>query len=137
MAGTTNRVFLSGSVNRTPKILDIAATDRKFARFSMSTTDTWFDRLTNTVRERRESHNIVVFNDFLVQLVDKHVRTGSRVLVEGSLQTRSFIDEEGKRQYATEVVLGQFKANIELLDVKPEAIEVKPGPEEQNGASPC
>lgn len=118
MASTINRATLSGWAGCDPEIREIA-NNRRVARFPLATRDTWKDRSTGEAREKTEWHQIVVLNDYLVDLVEKAVRSGSRLIVEGSLETRHYIDSQGIDRQITEVILGPVKATIELLDPKP------------------
>ena len=115
MAGSVNKVILLGNLGRDPEIRSMQS-GSKMATFSMATSKRWRDKNTQEQRDKTSWHNIVVFGDGLVDIVEKYVKKGSKIYVEGELQTRKWEDQDGKDRYTTEVVLQGFNSNLTLLD---------------------
>ena len=112
-----NKVILVGHVGGEP---DIRTTQegKELATFSLATTESWKDRHTGEKRDRTEWHRIVVFNVGLAQVVKNYVHKGSKIYIEGALQTREYTGEDGIKRYSTEVVLQGFNSNLTMLDRK-------------------
>ena len=110
-----NRVQLIGHVGKDPEIRTTQG-GQQIANFRIATTESWRDKNTGERREKTEWHSIVVFNEGLTKVIEKYVQKGSKLFVEGSLQTRKWQNREGKDQYSTEVVLKAFNGTIKLLD---------------------
>lgn len=117
MAGSLNKVILVGNVGKDPEIRS-SNDGREIATFSLATSDTWRDKATGEKRERTEWHRIVIFSDGLVGVVKNYVKKGSKLYVEGSLQTRKWVDNTGVEKYTTEIVLQNFSSSLILLDSK-------------------
>lgn len=116
MAGSVNKVVLVGNLGRDPEIRH-TNTGKKIASFSIATSDVWKD--TNGQRqEKTEWHRIVVFNPNIADFVEKFIHKGSKVYVEGALQTRKWTDNSGQEKFVTEVVIGHFKGELVLLDAR-------------------
>ncbi len=115
MAGSVNQVILVGNVGKDPEVRN-SQDGAKIVNFSLATSETWNDRASGERKERTEWHRIVVFNDNIAGVVEKYVRKGSKVYVEGALQTRKWTDQSGQEKYTTEVVIGRFNGNLTLLD---------------------
>ena len=115
MAGSVNKVILLGNLGRDPEIRSTQS-GNKMATFSMATSKRWRDKNTQEQRDKTSWHNIVVFGDGLVDIVEKYVKKGSKIYVEGELQTRKWQDQDGNDRYSTEVVLQGFNSNLTLLD---------------------
>lgn len=115
MAGSLNKVMLIGNLGRDPEIRS-TQDGREIANFSIATTETWKDRQSGERRERTEWHRIVVFNEGLVNVIKNYVKKGSKVFVEGQLQTRKWTDRDGQEKYTTEVVLQNYNGSLTLLD---------------------
>ena len=115
MAGSVNKVILLGNLGRDPEIRSTQS-GSKMATFSMATSKRWRDKNTQEQRDKTSWHNIVVFGDGLVDIVEKYVKKGSKIYVEGELQTRKWQDQDGNDRYTTEVVLQGFNSNLTLLD---------------------
>lgn len=114
---SVNKVTLVGNLGRDPEIR--ATQDgTKVANLSIATSDTWKDKNSGERRERTEWHRIVVFNERLVEVAEKYLRKGSKLYLEGSLQTRKWTDSSGAEKYTTEIVLQKYKGEIVLLDTK-------------------
>ncbi len=104
-----------GNLGRDPEIRSMQS-GSKMATFSMATSKRWRDKNTQEQRDKTSWHNIVVFGDGLVDIVEKYVKKGSKIYVEGELQTRKWQDQDGNDRYTTEVVLQGFNSNLTLLD---------------------
>ena len=115
MVGSVNKVILLGNLGRDPEIRSMQS-GSKMANFSIATSKRWKDRNTQEQKEKTSWHNIVIFGDGLVDIVEKYVKKGSKVYVEGELQTRKWQDQEGKDRYTTEVILQGYNCNLTLLD---------------------
>ena len=115
MSGSVNKVILVGNLGRDPEIRTLNSGDR-VANFSLATSESWRDRTSGERRERTEWHRVVVFNDNLVKVVENYLRKGSKVYIEGALQTRKFQDQSGAERQTTEVVLQKFRGELTMLD---------------------
>ena len=115
MAGSVNKVILLGNLGRDPEIRSTQS-GSKMATFSIATSKRWKDKNTQEQRDKTSWHNIVVFGDGLVDIVEKYVKKGSKIYVEGELQTRKWQDQDGNDRYTTEVVLQGYSSNLTLLD---------------------
>jgi single-strand DNA-binding protein len=115
MAGSVNKVTLIGNVGRDPEVRRTSSGD-PVVNFSIATSETWRDRQTGERKERTEWHNIVIFNENLAKVAEQYVRKGSKIYVEGALQTRKFQDKNGQERQTTEVVLQKYRGELTLLD---------------------
>ena len=115
MVGSVNKTILLGNLGRDPEIRSMQS-GAKMASFSIATSKRWKDRNTQEQKEKTSWHNIVVFGDGLVDIVEKYVKKGSKLYVEGELQTRKWQDQDGNDRYSTEVILQGFNSNLTLLD---------------------
>lgn len=115
MAGSVNKVILIGNVGKDPEIRSLQNGGR-VANFSLATSESWKDRASGEKREKTEWHRVVVFNDNLVGVVERFIKKGSKLYVEGALETRKWTDQSGQEKYSTEVVVKQFRGEITLLD---------------------
>ena len=115
MAGSVNKVILVGNLGRDPEVRS-TQDGSKMANFSLATSDTWRDKASGERRERTEWHRVVIFNDRLVDVAEKYLRKGSKVYVEGQLQTRKWTDQGGQERSTTEVVLTRFRGELTMLD---------------------
>ncbi len=120
MAGSVNKVILVGNVGRDPEIRR-TQDGRPIANLSLATSETWRDKATGERKERTEWHRVVVFNENLCKVVEQYVKKGSKLYIEGQLQTRKWTDQQGVEKYSTEVVLQGFNGNMTLLDGRPGA----------------
>ena len=114
MAGSINKVTLVGNLGRDPEIRH-TATGQKIAHLSVATSDTWKDK-SGERQERTEWHRVVIFNTNLADFSERFLKKGSKVYVEGALQTRKYQDQSGQERYTTEVVLGAFRGELVMLD---------------------
>jgi single-strand DNA-binding protein len=117
MAGSVNKVILVGNLGKDPEVRS-GQDGSKIVNFSLATSETWNDRASGERKERTEWHRVVVFNDRIADVVEKYVRKGSKVYVEGALQTRKWTDQSGQEKYTTEVVIGKFRGELTMLDTK-------------------
>ena len=117
MVGSVNKVILLGNLGRDPEIRSLQ-TGNKMATFSLATSKRWKDKSTQEQKDKTSWHNIVIFGDGLVNIVEKYVKKGSKVYVEGELNTRKWQDQDGNDRYTTEVVLQGYNCNLTLLDSK-------------------
>jgi single-strand DNA-binding protein len=115
MAGSVNKVILIGNLGRDPEIRSTQDGTR-IANLSLATSETWRDRNSGERKERTEWHRVVIFNDRLVEVVEKYLKKGSKIYVEGALQTRKWTDQSGAERYSTEVVLQRFRGELTMLD---------------------
>lgn len=115
MAGSVNKVILIGNVGRDPEIRTFN-NGGKVANFSLATSETWKDRNSGERREKTEWHNVAIFNDGLVSVVERYVKKGSKLYIEGKLQTRKWQDRDGNDKYTTEVVLQGYGGTLTMLD---------------------
>ncbi len=114
MAGSVNKVILVGNLGRDPEIRSLQSGD-KVANLSVATSESWNDRQTGERRERTEWHRVVIFGR-LAEITEQYLRKGSKVYIEGSLQTRKWQDQSGQDRYSTEVVLQGFRGHLQMLD---------------------
>lgn len=110
-----NKATLIGHVGQSPDIRAMSSGDQ-VASFSLATSEHWKDKATGEKKERTQWHKIVVFNSGLVKLTQNYVTKGSKIMVEGQIETRKWTDKEGKDQYTTEIVLRPYQGSILLLD---------------------
>ena len=115
MAGSVNKVILVGNLGRDPEIRSTQDGTR-IANLSLATSETWRDRNSGERRERTEWHRVVIFNEKLSEVAEKYLRKGSKIYIEGQLQTRKWTDKDGQDRYSTEVVLQRFRGELTMLD---------------------
>jgi single-strand DNA-binding protein len=115
MAGSVNKVILVGNLGRDPEIRSTNDGTR-IANLNLATSENWRDRVSGERKERTEWHRVVIFNERLVEIAEKYLRKGSKIYVEGALQTRKWTDQQGQEKYSTEVVLQRFRGELTMLD---------------------
>ncbi|SBV93897.1 Single-stranded DNA-binding protein [uncultured Alphaproteobacteria bacterium] len=115
MAGSVNKVILIGNLGRDPEVRSMS-NGGKVVNLNIATSESWNDRQSGQRQERTEWHRVVIFNENLGQVAEKYLRKGSKVYVEGSLQTRKWTDQSGAEKYTTEVVLQRFRGELTMLD---------------------
>ncbi|WP_319532824.1 single-stranded DNA-binding protein [uncultured Cohaesibacter sp.] len=115
MSGSVNKVIIVGNLGADP---DIRTTQdgRKIANLSVATSESWKDRNSGEKRERTEWHRVVVFSEALTKIAETYLKKGSKVYVEGQLQTRKWKDQNGQDRYSTDIVLQGFNATLTMLD---------------------
>lgn len=115
MAGSVNKVILVGNLGKAPEVR-YGQDGSKIVNFSVATSESWRDKVTGERKDRTEWHRIVIFNDKLAEIAEKYLQKGSKVFLEGQLQTRKWTDNAGQEKYTTEVILSKFKGEMTLLD---------------------
>jgi single-strand DNA-binding protein len=115
MAGSVNKVILIGNLGRDPEVRRMGSGD-PVTSFSLATTESWRDKASGERKDRTEWHNVVIFNENLGKIAEQYCKKGSKVYLEGQLQTREFTDRDGNQRKVTEVVLQRFRGELTLLD---------------------
>lgn len=115
MSGSVNKVILVGNLGRDPEIRTMQ-NGGKVCNMSVATSERWRDRNTGEMQERTEWHRVVVFDEKIADVCERYLRKGSKVYLEGQLQTRKWTDQSGQEKYTTEVVLQRFRSNLVMLD---------------------
>jgi single-strand DNA-binding protein len=119
MAGSVNKVILVGNLGRDPEIKQLPS-GSSIANLSVATSETWRDKASGERKEKTEWHRVVVFNEGLVRVIEQYVKKGSKLYIEGQLETRKWQDKDGNDKYSTEVVLRNFNSVLTMLDGKGE-----------------
>jgi len=133
---SVNKVILIGNIGKDPEIRSFANGGR-VASFSLATSEAWKDKTTGERKEKTEWHNISVFNDGLIKVIESYIKKGSKVYIEGQLETRKWQDKDGADRYTTEVVLKQFNGVLTMLDArKPDAPQYEPKPTYEGKVTP-
>ena len=120
MAGSVNKVILVGNLGRDPEIRSTQSGIR-VANLSLATSESWKDKNSGERQEKTEWHRVVIFNERLVEVAEKYLRKGSKIYIEGQLQTRKWQDQSGQDKYSTEVVLNRFRGELTMLDSRRDA----------------
>lgn len=115
MAGSVNKVILIGNLGRDPEIRQTQE-GSKIVNLSIATSETWNDKATGERKEKTEWHRVVIFNERLSDVAEKYLRKGTKVYLEGQLQTRKWTDNTGQEKYTTEVVIARFRGELTILD---------------------
>ncbi len=115
MAGSVNKVILIGNLGRDPEVRT-TQDGGKIVNLNVATSENWKDKNSGERKEKTEWHRVVIFNDRVGEIAERYLRKGSKVYIEGALQTRKWTDKEGQERYSTEVVIGRFKGELTLLD---------------------
>jgi single-strand DNA-binding protein len=115
MAGSVNKVILIGNLGKDPEVRRLNSGDQ-VVNFSLATSETWRDKNSGERKERTEWHSVVIFNENLGKVAEQYCKKGTKVYVEGQLQTRKWQDQSGNDRYTTEVVLQRFRGELQLLD---------------------
>ena len=119
---SVNRVILVGNLGKNPEIRN-TKDGKEIASFSLATTESWKDKSSGERKSKTEWHNVVVFNSGIAGVIKNYVKKGSKLYVEGSLETRKWTDKNGVERYSTEIVVKNFDGKIELLDKKDDTID--------------
>jgi single-strand DNA-binding protein len=119
MAGSVNKVILIGNLGKDPEIRSMQD-GKTIVNFSIATSENWKDKSSGESREKTEWHRVVIFNEHLAKVAQNYLKKGSKVYVEGQLQTRKWTDQSGVEKYTTEVVLQRFKGELTMLDGRSE-----------------
>ncbi|MCQ0093073.1 single-stranded DNA-binding protein [Roseovarius sp. M141] len=119
MAGSVNKVIIIGNLGRDPEVRTFQ-NGGKVCNLRIATSETWKDKSTGERREKTEWHSIAIFQEGLVRIAEQYLRKGSKVYIEGQLQTRKWQDQSGQDRYSTEVVLQGFNGTLTMLDGRSE-----------------
>jgi single-strand DNA-binding protein len=131
MAGV-NKVILVGNLGKDPEVRSLN-NGSKVVSFSIATSENWKDKATGEKREKTEWHKIVIFNENIAKVAENYLRKGSKVYVEGQLQTRKWADKDGVEKYTTEIVLQAYRGELSLLDSRGDSDSSGMGDSEQSG----
>lgn len=115
MAGSVNKVILVGNLGRDPEVRRLGSGD-PVVNLRIATSEQWRDKATGERKEKTEWHSVVIFNENLAKVAEQYLRKGSKVYVEGQLQTRKWQDQSGQERYTTEVVIQRFRGDLTILD---------------------
>ncbi len=118
MAGSVNKVILVGNLGRDPEVRNTQS-GLKIVNLAIATSDTWNDKASGERKEQTEWHRVVIMNERLADVAEKYLRKGSKLYIEGKLQTRKWTDQSGQERYTTEVMIGRFGGELVLLDRNP------------------
>jgi single-strand DNA-binding protein len=146
MSGSLNKVMIIGNLGKDPEIRN-TSDGREIANILIATNDSWYDKNSGERRDKTEWHRVVCFNPGLVNVIRNYLRKGSKVFIEGSLQTRKWQDQSGQDRYTTEIVLQGYGSNLTILD-RPNGAEGAPAgaagggraydaPPSQGGSAPA
>ena len=114
MSGSVNKVILVGNLGRDPEVRYMQSGD-KVVNLAVATSERWTDRTSSERREKTEWHRVVVFDQNIAEVAEKYLKKGSKVYLEGQLQTRKWTDQSGQEKYTTEVVLQRFRGTLTML----------------------
>jgi single-strand DNA-binding protein len=115
MTGSVNKVILVGNLGRDPEVRSFP-NGGKVCNLRIATSENWRDKATGERKERTEWHSVAIFNENLAKIAEQYLKKGSKVYIEGQLETRKWQDQSGAERYTTEVVLRQFRGELTLLD---------------------
>src|SRR5687767_1621995 len=115
MAGSVNKVILVGNLGRDPEVRRLNSGE-PVVNLRVATSESWKDKATGERKEKTEWHSVVIFNENLARVAEQYLKKGSKVYLEGQLQTRKWTDQQGQEKYTTEVVLQRFRGELTLLD---------------------
>ena len=126
MAGSVNKVILVGNLGRDPEVRRLN-NGSSVVNLRVATSESWRDKTSGERQERTEWHNVVIYNENLGKVAEQYLKKGSKVYVEGQLQTRKWQDQSGADKYTTEVVLQRFRGELTLLDRAGDNVGADPG----------
>ena len=115
MAGSINKVILLGRLGADPEIR-VSQDGKKIARFSLATSESWKDKNTSEKKEKTEWHKVVIFSVGLAEIVEKYIKKGSLIYIEGQINTRKYTDQSGVEKYITEIVLQGYNCQLTMVD---------------------
>lgn len=115
MAGSVNKVILIGNLGKDPQVRRMNSGEAVVS-FSVATTESWRDKASGERKDKTEWHNVVIFNENLAKVAEQYLKKGSKVYVEGQLQTRKWTDKDGAEKYTTEIVLQRYRGELTLMD---------------------
>ena len=119
MAGSVNKVILVGNLGKDPESRRFPS-GGQVVSFTLATSESWRDKATGERKEKTEWHRVVIFNENIVKVAENYLKKGSKVYLEGALQTRKWTDQQGVEKYSTEVVLQKFRGELQMLDARGE-----------------
>ena len=143
MAGSVNKVILIGNLGADPEIRH-TQDGRAIANLRVATSESWRDKASGERREKTEWHRVVIFNENLAKIAEQYLKKGSKVYLEGSIQTRKWEDQQGQERYTTEIVLQGFNGQLTMLDGRRDgageggsraAVAISDGPDRLPGAA--
>src|ERR687894_2745974 len=137
MAGSVNKVILVGNLGRDPEVRRLNSGE-PVVNLRIATSESWKDKGTGERKEKTEWHSVVIFNENLARIAEQYLKKGSKVYLEGQLQTRKWADQSGQEKYTTEVVLQRFRGELTILDSRggggaSEFGDEEPGPAARGG----
>jgi single-strand DNA-binding protein len=115
MAGSVNKVILVGNLGRDPEVRRLGSGD-PVVNLRIATSESWRDKQSGERKEKTEWHSVVIFNENLAKVAESYLKKGSKIYVEGQLQTREWQDKDGQKRYSTEIVLQRFRGELTILD---------------------
>ncbi len=115
MAGSVNKVILIGNLGADPEVRRMPSGDA-VVNLRLATTESWRDKQSGERKDRTEWHRVVIFNENLARIAEQYLKKGSKVYIEGQLQTRKYTDKDGVEKYNTEVVLQRYRGELTLMD---------------------
>ncbi|RXT56547.1 single-stranded DNA-binding protein [Bosea sp. Tri-44] len=115
MAGSVNKVILVGNLGRDPEVRRLGSGE-PVVNLRIATSETWRDKQSGERKERTEWHSVVIFNENLAKVAEQYLKKGSKIYIEGQLQTRKWQDQQGVEKYTTEIVLQRFRGELTILD---------------------
>ena len=115
MAGSVNKVILVGNLGRDPEVRRLGSGE-PVVNLRIATSETWRDKQSGERKERTEWHSVVIFNENLAKVAEQYLKKGSKVYIEGSIQTRKWTDQSGVEKFSTEIVLQKFRGELTMLD---------------------
>src|SRR5258708_35801281 len=115
MAGSVNKVILVGNLGRDPELRS-TQDGMRIANLRIATSESWRDRVSGERKERTEWHRVAIFSERLAEVAEKYLKKGSKVYIEGALQTRKWTDNSGQERYTTEIVLQRYRGELTMLD---------------------
>ena len=115
MAGSVNKVILIGNLGKDPEVRSMQS-GGKVCNLSVATSESWKDKMSGERKDRTEWHRVVIFNENLISVAERFLKKGSKVYLEGQIETRKWQDQSGQEKYSTEIVLRPFRGELTLLD---------------------
>ena len=115
MAGSVNKVILVGNLGRDPEVRRLTSGD-PVVNLSIATSESWRDKASGERKEKTEWHRVVIFNENIAKVAEQYLKKGSKIYLEGQLQTRKYTDKDGSEKYSTEIVLQRYRGELAMLD---------------------
>jgi len=120
MAGSVNKATIIGNLGKDPEVRSLQNGSR-VCNLTVATSESWRDKASGERKEATQWHKVVIFNDRLTEVAEKFLRKGSKVYIEGAIETRKWTDKDGVEKYSTEIVIKQFRGELTMLDGKSDA----------------